>query len=501
MMRRPRTAGALLLLALTIVFAFLFHRTQAGDIEARNRVMLDLREFEKLDAEWNVNVLRSHIGANRDYDPLSASLPRMRVLIERLGQALPASHAQPAQAAYANLAAALREKEELVEQFKAYNAVLRNSLIYLPAAVAELQTGLDGSGAPASAIATVDATLAAILIDTLRYNLAPEPALRVRVEASVAALLALRPPFDARGGGELTTLATHAGAILRYRDLQNAVEARIASVGTAPASDRLAYLFDRAYDRGEIERQRFRNYLFVYSSVLLILVVYFARRLRRSYRIIGEVNRSLQTANETLEGRVAERTAELEAQSAKLRQMAQHDGLTGLINYAQFIRLLDHALVRAARRDTIVVVMFIDLDGFKAVNDTHGHAAGDLVLKAVARRVTDKLRREDALARLGGDEFAILLEEAGSREGALRVAEQTLSTICGINEVGGHPIRISASIGVASARGVAGANRGPDELIADADAAMYQAKQAGKNGIVVSTNGRWEASDARVMAD
>lgn len=487
MMRRRRLGAAVLLLALTFVLAFLFNRTQAVDIEAQNRVMLNLREFEKLDAEWNVNVLRSHIGVNPDYDPLSASLPRMRQLLARLGPALPASHATQARQAYADLVQALNDKEELVEQFKSHNALLRNSLIYLPAAIADLKTEL--AGAPHSA--ALDAALNSLLIDTLRYNLAPDPALRTRIERSIDGMPALGAPFGAEVQTELAMLAMHGRAILRQRDMENDVEARIASVGTARASERLANLFDRAYDQGEIERQRFRSYLFVYSAVLLVLLVYFARRLRRSYRIIGEVNRSLHTANETLEKRVAERTAELEAQSAKLRQMAQHDGLTGLINYAQFNRLLDHALVRAGRRDTMVVVMFIDLDGFKAVNDTHGHAAGDLVLKEVAKRVLDKLRKEDALARLGGDEFAILLEEVTSREGALRVAEQTLATICAINEVGGHPIRISASIGVSSARGVEGVKRGPDALIADADAAMYQAKQAGKNGIVVSPHAKW----------
>jgi diguanylate cyclase (GGDEF)-like protein len=137
--------------------------------------------------------------------------------------------------------------------------------------------------------------------------------------------------------------------------------------------------------------------------------------------------------------------------------------------------------------------MFIDLDGFKAVNDTFGHGTGDLVLKAVATGVQDKLRKEDALARLGGDEFVILLEEVSSREGALRVAEQTLEQIRSVNEAGGHPVRISASIGVASAKGSGGAARGADALLAEADQAMYQAKQSGKNAIVVSAHAAWGA--------
>jgi len=497
MIRRKRLAAAVLLLALTLVLAFLFNRTQAVDIEAQNRIMLKLREFEKLDAEWNVNLLRSHIGINPDYDPLGASLPRMHVLLDELGKSLPASQQHAAQRAWRELDRALRTKEELVERFKSYNAILRNSLIYFPAALTDLKTELaDERRVPPRTVQALDAALNTLLTDTLRYNLAADAVGRLRIERTLASALAMQDAFGPEVRQDLDELAAHARAILRYRQLENEVEARIASVGTAQATEQLAYLFDRDYDQGEIERQRFRSYLFVYSGVLLVLLIYAAWRLRRSYRIIGVVNSSLKAANETLEIRVAERTAELEAQSARLRQMAQHDGLTGLINYAELTRLLEHALVRAARRHTIVVVMFIDLDGFKAVNDTHGHATGDLVLKAVAKRVQDKLRKEDALARLGGDEFVVLLEEVSSREGALRVADQTLDQIRSITEAGGHPVKISASIGVSSAKGAEGAARGAAALLADADHAMYQAKQSGKNGIAVSEKAKWGVETA-----
>ena len=139
--------------------------------------------------------------------------------------------------------------------------------------------------------------------------------------------------------------------------------------------------------------------------------------------------------------------------------------------------------------------MFIDLDGFKAVNDTWGHATGDLVLKTVARRVQAKLRAEDALARLGGDEFVILLEDVTSRDGALRVARLVLAEIESITEADGHAIRISASIGIASARGQMGAARGQEALLAEADQAMYAAKQAGKGRFVVSQQAQWRDED------
>lgn len=494
MMRRRRLIAIVLLLSLTMALAFLFNRTRAVDIEAQNRVMLNLRELEKLDAEWNVNILRSHIGLNPDYDPLSAPLPRMHTLVERLGSALPDTDHDAALRTYTDLQRSLREKEELVEQFKPQNAILRNSLNFFPPALTDLKTelnGIEGATVPSRTVLALDGMLNVLLTDVLRFNQTPDPRVGVAIEHNVQGMLALRAAFSPAVADSIDTLAAHARAIVHYRQLENTLEARIAHVGLADATARLASLFDRAYDQTEISKQRFRSYLAVYSVVLLILLMYFAWRLRRSYRIINEVNFRLQGANETLEQRVAERTTELEAQSARLQQLALHDGLTGLINYGQLTQLLDHALVRAGRRGTIVVIMFIDLDGFKAVNDTWGHATGDLVLKAVAKQVQDKLRKEDALARLGGDEFVILLDEVSSREGALRVAELALEQIRAITEAGGHPVRISASIGVSSAVGAEGAARGAAALLADADQAMYQAKDGGKNGVVVSANAKW----------
>jgi diguanylate cyclase (GGDEF)-like protein len=122
------------------------------------------------------------------------------------------------------------------------------------------------------------------------------------------------------------------------------------------------------------------------------------------------------------------------------------------------------------------------------------------VLQLVARRVQEKLRAEDALARLGGDEFVIMLEDVNSRDGALRVARLALEQIESIVEADGHPVTISASIGIASARGQAGAARGQEALLADADKAMYEAKQAGKGRFVVSPQSQWLGSTPRELA-
>jgi diguanylate cyclase len=500
----PRRAAVIGLIALLLlILGVLFNRTRAIDIEAQNRIMLNLRELEKLDAQWNVNILRSHIGLNPDYDPLSAPLPRMHQLQASLGDALAMARGPDAGAAYQDMVAALAEKEQLVEQFKSHNAILRNSLMYFPPAIADLKTELNGierALVPARTVLQLDAALNTLLTDVLRYNLVPDPALGMQIERTIGSVMVLRAWFSPNVKETIEEMVRHARAILRYRQAENLLEKRIDDTATGEITARLATAFDRSFDQVQIDRQRYRGYLFAYCGALLLLLAFFARRLRRSYNIIGAVNRELKAANETLELRVAERTAALEAKSEQLERMAMYDSLTGLINYGQFTQLLDRALVKAARRNSSVVVMFIDLDGFKAVNDTFGHATGNVVLQLVARGVQARLRKEDVLARLGGDEFVILLEEVRDRDGALRVAQLALNEIRSIVDAAGHPVSISASIGISSAHGAEGIKRGAEALLADADQAMYAAKQAGKDGIVVGKLAHWNSAAAPAEA-
>jgi len=479
---------------MTGVLVFLYLRTEAVDPEIRNRVMLQLRELQKLDAEWDAAVLRAHTGRVSTPLELDAQLPRMHDLMARLNDALPLTEGTAAKAAYGKLALALRNKERLAAEFAQHNPPLRAALLHMPPAVADLKTelvGIEGALAPGRIVVRLDTTLNALLTETLRYNIAPSAALATRIDEIIGDVAAQQIAFSTAVNDKMDAVIHSCRVILEKRPLENLLEAQIAATGSDLALGRLEREFERSFDSVLMERQRFRGYLFAYSAVLLMLLAYAATRLFHSVRIINEANHSLQAANDTLEQRVAERTAELETQSRQLERLAQHDSLTGLINYRQLTRLLERALARADRRDSVVVVMFIDLDGFKAVNDTLGHGAGDLVLQMVARRVQAKLRAEDALARLGGDEFVILLEEVNSCEGALRVARLALEQIESITEVEGSPVRISASIGIASARGQVGAAQGQEALLAEADKAMYAAKQAGKGRFVFSPQSQW----------
>jgi diguanylate cyclase (GGDEF)-like protein len=494
--RRLQLLGAAVL-ALALLLAFLYDRSEGTDPGVRNDVMLNLRELEKLDAEWDANILRAHIGRAPAAAQLTTGLPRMRELLARLREAVPEDADAPVRAAYTQLGDAIGRKELLAGQFARHNPPLREALTFVPPAVADLKTelgGIEGALVPAQIVVRLDASLNTLLTEILRYNVVPSPRLAARIEDILGDIAAQQVAFSPAVADKMDALIRASRVILEKRPLENRLEAQIAATGTGAALDRLGREFDRSFDTVQAVRERYRGYLFAYSAFLLLLLLYAAMRLRRSYRIIGEVNHRLQASNENLEHRVAERTAELQAQSAQLERLAQHDSLTGLINYRQLTRLLERALARADRRDTVVVLMFIDLDGFKAVNDTWGHATGDLVLQMVARRVQDKLRAEDALARLGGDEFVIMLEEVASREGALRVAQVALDQIRSVTEADGQPISISASIGITSARGHAGVARGSAALLAEADKAMYEAKQSGKGVFIVSPQAQWITS-------
>jgi diguanylate cyclase (GGDEF)-like protein len=158
---------------------------------------------------------------------------------------------------------------------------------------------------------------------------------------------------------------------------------------------------------------------------------------------------------------------------------AMHDSLTGLPNRALFLDRVQHALDRNRRAGRQLAVLFLDLDNFKVVNDSLGHAAGDDLLVAVAGRLSHALRRSDTVARFGGDEFGILVEDVRSEHDAIVVAEQIAGLFVQPFALGDRDHFVTASIGIAIADRTTAS---PDTLIRDSDAAMYRAKAQGRAG-------------------
>jgi diguanylate cyclase (GGDEF)-like protein len=166
----------------------------------------------------------------------------------------------------------------------------------------------------------------------------------------------------------------------------------------------------------------------------------------------------------------------------RLAHQAFHDPLTNLANRLLFTERLEHALRRARRGARPVTVVFIDLDDFKNVNDSLGHAAGDQLLVELSQRFLGCVRGGDTTARLGGDEFAVVVEEGGGLDEAWPIAERLQQAVRLPFVVGGREIVLSASLGIASSEG-AGETAG--DLLRNADVAMYRAKSEGKGRMVL----------------
>ncbi len=173
--------------------------------------------------------------------------------------------------------------------------------------------------------------------------------------------------------------------------------------------------------------------------------------------------------------------SERKAFEEQLSHQAFHDSITGLANRALFKDRVEHALERQIRDDRPVSVLFMDLDDFKTINDSLGHAAGDRMLAEVGDRLKNSLRAADTAARLGGDEFAILLEDGGEGLGAADVAARILESLEGPFHLEDKEIFCRASIGIATADNEHEGPGSAEELLRNADVAMYMAKESGKN--------------------
>jgi len=181
---------------------------------------------------------------------------------------------------------------------------------------------------------------------------------------------------------------------------------------------------------------------------------------------------ALQERDELLKQEVNQLTQEVE----QARQCAHYDQLTGLPNRTLLLDRFNQAAARGARQHKLVALLFLDLDGFKSINDALGHTAGDRLLQQVAARLTASIRRSDTACRYGGDEFVILLPELERRESAVAAAEKIQAHLATPYMLDGTPIQVVASIGMAVCP-IDGVEFG--DLIQQADAAMYCNKAHG----------------------
>ena len=194
-----------------------------------------------------------------------------------------------------------------------------------------------------------------------------------------------------------------------------------------------------------------------------------------------DVDEVLMRVHNMLEVRLLHNAAS--DQRRLLESQAGNDPLTGLANRRLLAERMAMVLAHARRKKRAMAVLYMDLDGFKQINDTYGHGAGDILLKRVAERLTGMARKEDTVARLGGDEFLIMLSEVIGSDCAAIVATKVIEAVSRPFDIDGHAVHMTISVGI-SVYPIHGEDA--ETLIKNADLALYQAKHAGKNTFRIS---------------
>lgn len=196
---------------------------------------------------------------------------------------------------------------------------------------------------------------------------------------------------------------------------------------------------------------------------------------------LGKLARELREMQE----KILTQINELNENHIQMQRMAHDDALTGLPNRRLFFDRLEHAISRAKRSGKMLGLLYVDLDQFKEINDTHGHAVGDEVLRIVARMLVSASRESDTVARLGGDEFIILFDEPEDRQALVSIAKKLLAHMQNRIFINGHDLQITASLGISI---FPQHGTDADTLVQSADKAMYASKRDGRSRISIASD-------------
>jgi diguanylate cyclase (GGDEF)-like protein/PAS domain S-box-containing protein len=251
------------------------------------------------------------------------------------------------------------------------------------------------------------------------------------------------------------------------------IEVAAARGAAAQAEERIGRLEVELAALREADRAAAAGRGVVLQSTIERLRAELAARGEAEERAIAARTAELEATNRRLEAEIAERVQA----EGRAQHLADHDALTGLPNRRLLEDRLGQALVFGSRNRKLSAAMFVDLDRFKHVNDTHGHAVGDEMLKEVARRLEEQLREGDTICRLGGDEFVIVLPEVKRSSDAAHVAQKIIDAVAQPVAVDARDLHITCSVGISVAPDD---GRDAETLIRNADAAMYHAKEIGR---------------------
>ncbi len=328
--RVPIMLLSLLTLSLVLGLAFLYFKTVIG--QPSNYVLARdlISHIKQLNAQWETEVLKARIAITHDYDPLVMPVQEINQLWNRFDQLSQQNHNDPAAwtAGHQAFIEAFQEKAGLVERFKTHNAVLRNSLAFLPTAEDDIQRRLAGLDDQARlseqtiAIDTYDLLLSSLEFAQVSSD---DRAADILVGLNKLAVNKERLPEPMHEPVEI--LSNHVSVILREQPVVNDLLERITSIPIAQRLDDITHLLNADQSQADLQDQKAHQYLLLFAALLVILILYLAVRLVRSYAVIRRVNMALQSANEHLEHRVEERTRELKEAQSELMDSARQAGM------------------------------------------------------------------------------------------------------------------------------------------------------------------------------
>lgn len=321
-------SGVALLLASTLLFLYLKSSSDQTATYAESRDLI--RQIKQLNAQWETEILKARIAISHNYDPLVAPLNEMTQLWEQFetqetnhGRNDPIWHA--GHDAYHT---AVQEKTRLVEQFKSHNAVLRNSLAFLPTAEDDIQEPLtrllDEDKLQLQNIATDTYDL---LLSSLEFAQVTSDDKAADILVGLNKLKVNKERLPEQFHSPIDVLSNHIALILREQPVVNRLLQNIEAVPVAARLDDITSLLNQDQQQTEAIDRRYHFYMLVFSTLLVMVLVYLATRLMRSFGEINRVNKELQTANDILEQRVEERTRELKDTQSELLDTARQAGM------------------------------------------------------------------------------------------------------------------------------------------------------------------------------
>jgi two-component system, NtrC family, sensor kinase len=318
-----------LMLASTLLFLYFKSNSDQTITYAQSRDLIG--RIKQLNAQWETEVLKARIAISHNYDPLVSPLTEITELWQRF-DSMESNHQRNASATWLSshnaFLDALKEKTRLVEQFKSHNALLRNSLAFLPTAEDDIQGQLaalvDGDNLQVQNVATDTYDL---LLSAMEFALLTSNDRAAEILLGLNKLTVNKARLPSRFQSPIDILSSHISLILREQPVVNRLLERIEAIPVAQRLDDITSLLNSDQQRADALDQRYHFFMLVLSVLLVMLLVYLAIHLMRSFMVIQRVNRALESANDDLERRVEERTRELRDTQSELLDTARQAGM------------------------------------------------------------------------------------------------------------------------------------------------------------------------------